>query len=238
MLTWDLQETRTLVRQQFGHDQLELARQSLGSAIDRGEYARFHYREATKILDKKVEAIPSERRLIAMFGAGTEKEQRDFDDAINRTSAHVTACVQSLHAISDIFAHAIYYSLGYNLQEGAPTPRRISAHSVIRLLQSRRQKSALVYQLNLLVKHEHYSYLNALANHCKHRSLVKPSLWLDMTEVDPKPFRLNFQRFEYDGTLYEEREVFPFLECAFNRISEIVLDAGNELNAALRSKLA
>lgn len=50
MLTWDLQETRDFVRKHFGHQQFELARQSLSSTIDR----RVRVRKVTRALPEKM----------------------------------------------------------------------------------------------------------------------------------------------------------------------------------------
>lgn len=171
-----------------------------------------------------------------MLGGETDDEQFEFEDSLAKVSAHVLACVQSLHAIADIFAHAIYYSLGYNLRPDALPERRVAAHSVRDKLRLTAAHQSLADDLNGLISNEHSEYLGALANQSKHRSLVKPTLWLDMTEVGPEPFTLQFQDFVYDGTFYERREIRPFLASAFNHISRTVVDTGIELNATLRVK--
>ncbi|TDF62227.1 hypothetical protein [Cupriavidus sp. L7L] len=235
MPTWDLEETRNLVRHQFGNgDQLDRSRECLGSVIDRCEHARFHYHEVRGILTNKLTCSPGESKLIALFGGKSREEQREFDSAVGNVSAHVVACVQSLHAIADIFAHAIYYSLGINLSSHPLNERKVGMRSVMERLQSVPSYRSLGETFGLLSTHEHQEYLNALANHSKHRSLVKPGLWLDMTSSASENFSLKFQRFEYEGIRYEEREVERFLEVAFNRISKIIVDTGNELNEVLR----
>ena len=236
MTVWDLQETRTLVRARHGREQLEIARLSLGSTIDRREYARYHYHEAMELFDSHIGELHSSQRLFTVIlGGNDEDEQDEFHQHLDRIGAHVTACVQSLHAIADIFAHAIYYSLGYNLLPSALSERQISLVPVKKMLSSKREHVGLAKALGSLSSHSDFKYLSALANHGKHRSLVRPKLWLHMTDKAPDPYTLQFQQFTYDGKPYAQRDIRPFLQSEFNRISVIVVETGNELNAALRA---
>ena len=129
MSSWDLQEARSLSRQRFGQEQFNLATHSVGSTVDRREYARFHYHEAKDIIDTRLGTLQQEQRLfLVMLGGGTDDEQNEYEDSRVQLGAHVVACVQSLHAIADTFAHAIYFSLAYNLHADALDEHKVTAN--------------------------------------------------------------------------------------------------------------
>ena len=238
MSSWDLKEARSLLRQRFGQEQFNLATHSLGSTVDRREYARFHYREAKHIIDTRLGTLQQEQRLfLVMLGGGTDDEQNEYEDSLVQLGAHVVACVQSLHAIADTFAHAIYFSLGYNLHADALAERKVTAKSVKQKLHPAHVR--LTEGLGQLISHPNAKYLRALANQSKHRSLVvKPGLWVDATDLAREPFTLKFQDFRYEDEFHARREIRPFLQSSFNQISRIVVDTGAELNVALRAQLA
>jgi hypothetical protein len=234
--TWDMQETRELVRRRFAADQFELARQSLGSSVDRREYARYHYFAAKDLVANAIAPLHAEKRLfVAMLGAEEDDAQRKYNETIVAIGAHATACIQSLHAIADIFSHALYYSLGLNLESGGMQERSVKAQTVFERLALESCYSTLADGLKDLTSHEHHAYLGALANQSKHRSLVKPNLWIDMTAED-EPYQFKFQDFAYGGRMHPGVEMLPFLEAVFNRISKIVVDTGVKLNVVLRAK--
>jgi hypothetical protein len=236
MPSWDMQETRELVRRRFDADQFELARQSLGSSIDRREYARYHFYETKGLVESAIAPLHADRRLfVAMLGAEEDEAQRKYDETIVAVGAHATACVQSLHAVADVFSHALYYSLGLNLESGAMAERKVSAQTVLNRLASESCYSTLAGGLKELTAHEHHAYLGALANQSKHRSLVKPTLWIDM-QAEDEPYQFKFQDFAYGGKVHYGVDMLPFLEATFNRISHIVVDTGEKLNVVLRAK--
>lgn len=236
-LTWDLEEARALILRRFGKAQLELARQSLGSTIDRQDFAHYHYHEASNFLDAYIAKISSSPNgaLRSIFGAADEEEECDFNVRIAKIGAHVTACVQSMHAIADIFAHGVYYALGYNLQSSPLPERGINIRSVTTKLNESFTHKDLGIALAKLSSGDDFKYLSALANHSKHRSLVKPALWHDMTGTAEVPHTLQFQDFVYDGISYPRREIRPFLEAEYNRQALLIVQTGQHLNAALRA---
>ena len=63
-----------------------------------------------------------------MLGGGTDDEQNEYENSRVQLGAHVVACVQSLHAIADTFAHAIYFSLAYNLHADALDEHKVTAN--------------------------------------------------------------------------------------------------------------
>jgi hypothetical protein len=233
---WDLNETRDLIRTRYGRDQLELARQSIGSVVNRREYARFHYHEAVYLLDTDIDRLHKAKRLLpVMLGAG-EEHLDEYHKCLFKIGAHVTACIQSMHAIADTLAHAIYFSLGCNQRPGTMEERDINLVSVKALLSNDQNHFAYSRALDSLASHDDFKYLTALANHCKHRSLIRPSLWLDMTDENPEPYALQFQEFVRNKIPHPSRPIRQFIEIEFDRLSIIIVDTGAQINATLRAK--
>jgi hypothetical protein len=148
--TWNLNELRSLILARYGKGQLGLARESLGSTIDRCEYARIHYQDAVALFDRHTQTIKeSGQHLLETFFSNDDAHQQ----TIVRISAYITASVQSLHAIADIFAHAIYYSLGYNLLLPLTRERDVNVRFVVKHLLQRPERHDLAGGLESLVSH-------------------------------------------------------------------------------------
>lgn len=232
MAAWNMGEARNIITISHGKGQAELAYQSMCSTIDRQEYARYHYHNAKKLFDQHVEKLYSPASFMKASIEGSEK----LNQCIWEIGAHVTACVQSLHSMGDIFAHAIYYALGYNLKQPPPlSERKIDLHSVKRELEKTAEHVNLAQELALLASGDNFAYLGALSNHSKHRSLIRTWMWGDMTGKKLDPYTLEFQRFIYDKKTYPSRSILPFLQSEFDRQSLRIHEAGNVLNLVLRS---
>lgn len=235
MTVWSIEEAKNLVKTSYGKMQAELAYQSMGSTIDRQEYARYHYHNAKNLFDKYVGKLHSPENFVKMsWGGGDEGDQDEFHQCIWEIGAHVTACVQSLHAMADIFAHAIYYALGYNLKPSPLSERDINLNAVKRKLEQTAKHNNLAHELASLASGDDFAYLGALANHSKHRSLIRSGLYADLTGKKPNPYTLEFQEFTFDKTSYPRRPILPFLQSEFDRQSLRVIESGNVLNSVLK----
>lgn len=231
MATWNREEVKHLVAFSYGKTQAELAYQSMNSTIDRQEYARYHYHNAKKLFDQHVEKLHSP---ISFMKASIESSE-ELNQCIWEIGAHVTACVQSLHSMGDIFAHAIYYALGYNLKQPPPlSERKIDLHSVKRELEKTAEHVNLAQELVLLASGDDFTYLGALSNHSKHRSLIRTGMWGYITGKKLDPYTLEFQEFIYDKKTYPSRSILPFLQSEFDRQSLRIHEAGNVLNSVLK----
>jgi len=231
MTVWDRDEARELVAFCFGKAQAELTYQSLNSTIDRQEYARYHYHNAKNLFDAHIEKFDSPIDFMKSSVEGSEEQNR----CILEMGANVTACVQSLHAIADIFAYATYHALGYNLKPSPLSERSININSVKCALQLTPEHQSLVQELALLVSGEDYAYLNALTNRSKHRSLIRTPLWGDLTGKKLEPYTLEFQEFSFNNTSYPRRLALPLLQSEFDRQSSRIFEAGSALNSVLKS---
>lgn len=147
-------------------------------------------------------------------------------------------CVQSLHALPDIFGHALYYSLGLNLQETAIAEREISAWTVQEKLDGCKELSPLSTRFRYLNSTDDFKRLAGLANLGKHRSIVLPSLGEDQTGLEAERHSVKFSSFSYKGRYYQEVDAKTFLAAEYNRTSLTVIQIGNELNSILHARLS
>lgn len=231
MTTWNRMETKSLVENSYGKLQAELAYQSMCSTIDRQEYARYHYLNAKNLFDAYVGQLDAPWNFLKISTGGCSEEAHDeFIKCFWEIGAHVTACIQSLHAMGDIFAHTIYYALGYKLELTKKGEQKLYLSDVRKKLSQSADYRSLVQELNLLTSGGDFTYLGALANHCKHRSLIRPLPWGYLKGIE-----LEFQEFTFDKNRYSRRLVLPFLQSEFDRQSLRIFEAGNVLNSILKS---
>lgn len=233
--TWNLKDTKELILELYGKPKYIMAAQSLNSTVDRLDFARFHFHEAMSRWDAHLIDIQDCHPLEAALGSGDEETDARRARRLHELAAHVQACVHCLHTIPDILAHALYYGLALDVT----TPlgeRQINARNVASIV---RTDSALQHLYDLFVSvhtSTDFKYLDALSNHGKHRSLVRTSVWWDMTGKAPDPVILQFSEFSYDGDKHDTRDVRPFLVAEYERISRALVDCGMELWNILKLK--
>ncbi len=194
-MTWDLDLTRRLVEAKFGQAQLELARPCLKSVCDRQDYARYHYQEVNRLVDQFAEKYLNDKPLLWVLGANTN-EQWAFEELMTQLGAHTIACIQSIHSIPDILAHAFYFSLRLN-QVTVLDESKINANSVRKLLEQDPKFQDLVRALKQLTTEGQYKHLRALCNHSKHRSIIQPLLNEDWTGTRANRHEVRFSSFQY-----------------------------------------
>lgn len=234
MNRWDLEETRNHIRRIFGDDQLSLAKPSLGSVVDRQIYARIHFRDAKARTKTYADEALQDTSLFEVMFCDSEA-WAEYNCYIREIAAHLTAFVQSLHAIPDILAHAVYYSLGLNLAENILKPRDIKASTVLKLLKNEPKLEAIANIFDSLIHAESHIYLAALSNQAKHRSVVSPSLSEDFTGTRTEKHMVVFPAFCHGETSYPQVFADEFLAMEYERISRCVVDIGVEINAFLEN---
>lgn len=233
MATWHVEETREHIRRVFGNAQLELARPCLRSVDDRQIYARVHFQDAKAKIDSYLQLALQDASLFEVT-FGDSEAWVEFNNFIREVGAHLTACVQSIHAVPDILAHATYYSLGLNRVAGALKARDICAGSVLKLLRRDPELNAIATLLESLLSTQGFIHLSALNNHAKHRSIVFPMLNEDLTGTRDKRHMVVFSSFVYDDCTFPEVFADDFLAVEYERSSQFVVDVGIELNAVLQ----
>lgn len=232
-MTWNLSQLRDNVATQHGDAQREHLSPSLNSIVDRQLYARFHFQEASRILKEVLEDRDDQSVLIDLVFGADREAHHEFANSRKFAEAHITACLQSLHSLSDILAHAIYYALGLNLDDATKLrPSRIYLYKVRPLIPAGKM-STLIQEL---VEHADYRYLGDIVNHSKHRSVVQTPYSLDVTGTATRPHGLKFAAFTYDGRAHPARWVASFVESEYNRQSVLTTDIGELLNELVRER--
>lgn len=228
MTVWNLQELRNAVERRYGRAHRDTFNQSLNSVVQRKEFAKYHYSEAKRLLAAATADHSAPGELMMLLFGGTD-ESIAFNQARFQAAAHITSCVQDIHAIADILAHTVYFALGMNLDAStALKPRQIGMTEVIK-----KMPSALIRQLLTdLTNHDGFRYISALNNHSKHRSIVDTPYTIDLTSV-PEPSGLQFAAFTYDNQHHAERWAMPTLDEEFGRQSALIIGIGQTLNSTL-----
>ena len=233
MTQWDMAETRNQIKRLYGHEQLAMAIPALRSVIDRRDYAHFHYHEANDLfLAFAQEHLDNEPLLWVIHQS--DENFSEFHWLITRIGAHVVACIQSLHAIADIMAHAVYYSLGMNRSDGALREGNISATTVLEILGDYAELSIVRQFLTEMASGGRADHLAALSNYSKHRSIIRTAMTEDWTGEEPERHRLTLGGFSYKGKSFPDARVKDFVADEHDRIARLIVDTGNAMHAVLR----
>lgn len=233
--SWDLKETYRLVHLVFGADQERLVRASAGSVTNRQDFSSYHFSEAMR-LSKTFERnhLAGTTTILDLHVQGAEKKERAFQRYIVKAGAHSLAAVQSLHAIPDIFAHAVFFATGQNLKPLALRDSAISLPAVAKFLESDSRFAALSEALRSIQSGTGWRHLSAVANMSKHRSVVRAAYSEDWTGSRANARELQVSSFERQGRHYPAVSLRELLEPEYERIMRTVVSIGNELIACLR----
>lgn len=233
MPPWDLQLTRNQIQLRYGDEQLQVVRRCLESIVDRQRYAAYHFHEHKRLLTAHIDDQLVSKSIYQITLAFEPDEQVTLDLCLTQVSANIVACIQSLHALADILAHVVYYSLGLNKGPRALKEREIGLSSLIRMLAKESDHAELHKNLNSISTHPDFIYLSALVNHSKHRSIVGTVLSVDPPAAGKPPYVLLFDEFTYREFHYARREIEPFLEPTYAWLSQSIVSCGNALNNLL-----
>lgn len=232
--TWNMKETRQLVRMLYGEEQLTLANPSLNSMIERRDHANVHWHNTRNLLNGF--ARQAKTRPLFTIALGADRNARDrYHVNLTKAQAYVIALVQSLHSIPDICAHAIYYCLGLdNGLNRIREERSINAINVkAKLTDTDLQDLHRLF--SSLFEEGEFKHLAAISNRSKHRSVVQPSLKEDFTGTKNK-VRLEFPAFRHGAEDYPPVMVREFTEREYNRCARLIVEIGNALNTVLRAR--
>lgn len=232
-MDWDLKELKESVLRLHGKSAHSKLSPCLSSIAERQDFARYHYHEAKDLLDSYMGESYPEIDLFRLAFSGDGPDNEQLEDNKFRARAHIVGCVQSIHSVSDILGHAVYYSL--NLSE-AKQDRDISLSKVRKWVGANGQYHAIKNGIDELISHQDYEYLSALANHSKHRSIVSLNFNFNLRQTDAGMKELVFPSFRYGQTCYRATPAYPFLESEFNRQSRLVVEVGNKINRLLSNQ--
>lgn len=236
METWDLHETDALIRSAFGKEQEALARGSMRSVNDRKAFASYHYSEIlrlTKTLERN--HLSDLNTFLEMHVEGSENKQKAFERYMIKAGAHSIAAVQSLHALPDIFAHAIYFASGQNLQPHALAETEISNQNVATCLRKDASFKSLAAPLSAMQSGPGWSHLAAVCNMSKHRSVVRASYSEDWTGTRPNKRELQVSPFARNGKTFSAISLTDLLKPEYERLMSNIIVIAHDLNACLRA---
>lgn len=232
-MKWDMKELRDQVARLFGKEQLRTVNQCLRTIGDRREFSRYHFNEAKGRMEDVLQGREDFELTAALLGAFDTDEQQ-FDTSRFHAYAHTVACVQSMHAVVDNMVYFAYYALGANLD---PATRIENERDITWPKASKKLAAGPIKDgLSSLLDDPGYTYLAALSNYSKHRSIIEVPYAVNF-ESDAVEHGLRFSPFSFDGVAYPAKWVRPTLIDEFQRQEGWILTIGNAVNDELRARL-
>lgn len=225
MTIWSINDTKKHILRIYGQEQVELVKHSLQSVNLRGEYARYHYHEANKLLDSFLQTeFKTKEPIEIVFENSDEKEL-----TLIKIEANVLACLSNIHAVADIFSYATYYCLGLNLRKNPLSEDKINIAFVLNLIKSNTQFDVLTKLIIRLKDDGDFKHLSAIVNNTKHRELKRLELSFDLTCPPNKSYSIKIPPYRN----YPKVEMKAFLTREYNRIFMLHVDIGNAINEIL-----
>lgn len=234
MNPWDADATRRAIERAYGREQLELARPCIRSLSDRQFYSQFHYQRAEQTLKRYVRVHLKSKDFISISLGADPQEWDRFNIVIRKLGADLTACIQSLHALPDVLASAVYYSLQLNNRFTPPRGRYVNHAFVMECLDKVPELAAIKAQLKEAVQVQGFKHLAALANQSKHYSIVFPALNADLTGTRKRQYMLVFPEFKSSRGSFPQALVTDFLPPLHEQLSKSVVQLGHALNTVLQ----
>jgi hypothetical protein len=235
MAPWNIEATRQEIERVHGRRQLELARPCLRSLSDRQFYARFHYQRTRSTLGRYVKQhLDPDDPMPTIFGQD-QKGWNRFNVVIRKLGADVTACIQSIHAVPDILASAVYFALALD-RSSKPGPGKFVNHGFVMDATAGVPALKEVHAgLRAATAGKAWGHLAALANQSKHYSIVFPALNTDLTGERAEKHMPVLPSFIARGKRYPQVFVSEFLPPIYSQVSQAVQTTGHALHSCLRS---
>ena len=237
-MTLNLEQLREDVVRLYGAKQWGLLSPCLYSIIDRKFYARFHFQEGMRLLKKFLNNKDDQNILIMLILNADREQYEEFYLRCKQAKAHVVACMQSMHALSDTLGHAVYFATGQNLDAKIRLKsREITLKNVYKALMKLDPTATEIEGLTRqLIEHSDYQYLADVVNHSKHRRIIEIPFSVSISESANLPYGLQLEVFEHDGKVYQREWVEPFLEREYNRQADLVIQVCEAMNRWVKNK--
>ncbi|MBC7755336.1 MAG: hypothetical protein H7Z20_01595 [Bdellovibrio sp.] len=205
--TWNINETRNHILRIYGEEQLEVVRVSLNSVILREKYARYHYHEANKIIDRFLKREFKTKYAIEI--AFNNSYQKNI--ALIKLEANILACLSNMHAIADIYSYAIYYVFGFNLIANKLAEHKIDTNSVLNIIKYKQGFSFIYQLLSSIKEYGDFGHLSAIVNHTKHRGVKRLSLCFSQLGMPNELYTIKIPLYEYNNKVFPEVDAKQFL---------------------------
>jgi len=232
-MSWNIVETLRLVEQRHGEALSDSAAASLHSANQRVRFAHIHYHAMRDLLADFSSDAPQG----AVLGLGWDRDEEvrsKYFEFRDKMSANAVACVQSIHAVADLLANGVYFSLKLERFGKPLRESQIDAKRTLQRLDSHAELAMLAGFLRTMLDDASFKHVDALSNHAKHRSITPTALNEDVTGLREPRFELRFSSFERDGNWFDEIEVQSLLSPAYDAVSRAIVSIGNELTRLLK----
>jgi len=235
MQSWNHFDTHALVKSRFGPAQEALTRKSTLSVNHRKDFSSYHYAELIR-LTKAFESryMKNVSTILDMHTQDGTRIRQAFERYMVKAGAHTIGAAQSLHALPDIFAHAIYFATGQNLLANALPDRDINLPKVVATLKKSPSFNSLAPSLAGVQSGEGWKHLSAVCNMSKHRSVVRAALNEDWTGSREDMREIQVESFEHNSHSFPAMSVKDLLEPEYFRLLNSIVSIGNNLNSCLR----
>jgi hypothetical protein len=239
---WDLNKTNGLVERVFGREQRAIVHPCLRSIVDRQYFARYHYGEADRLLKAFQRKHLSNQHLLVAIHGGNESSRIAFENLMIKAGAHVTACIQAMHAIPDILASGVYFALGLNRSPDALSDRSVNIANVTNHIMREPSYVNLAVLLDEVRTGSGYEHVSAISNLSKHRTVIRHSLNQDMTGTRKELHEFQITSFEKatkgGGKHYPAISLADLLTPEFFRVGGLVVRIGHKIDEVLELKIS
>ena len=236
--SWDLEATRTLAGRQFeddevAHAQVALLRPCLNSIAQRRFFANYHFFECKRLLRENIDEKLPHPPIFDIRYQFDPEHQAEMTACELRAAAHVVACLQNLHCLADTLAHVVWYAYGLNRIPEPIEEHRVTISRVTTALKSKERYGGVRKALKELLGDSDFSYLDAVVNRSKHRSVIAPNLVFDMRDEERPTYYLELPAFRHKKVEHHALVVDQSLEPLYLSIVAKVIACGNALNDSL-----
>jgi hypothetical protein len=236
--SWDLSRTNKLVEKVFGREQHVIVQPCLRSIVDRQNFAQYHYAETNHLLKDFEQRYLQDRYLLEVIHGLDEAASLDFERLMIKAGAHVTACIQAMHAIPDILASGVYLALGLNLEQDALPDRKVNITTVTQRVKRERDCCDLAALLKEVSSGATYEHIAAVSNLSKHRTVIRASLSMDMTGTREKLHEFHITSFTKPTASavknYPSVPLSDLFEDEYLRVGRLVIRVGSKLDEVLK----
>lgn len=238
--SWDLVRTCKLVETVFGHEQGKIVQPCLRSIVDRQWFAKYHYSETNRLLEDFQDQYLREHIILEVIHGLDEVASPAFERLMINAGAHITACIQAMHAVPDILASGVYFALGLNLRLDSLSDWQVNISKVAERVKLEPGCIELAALLNEVSSGDDFRHVAAVSNLSKHRTVIRASLSMDLTGGREKTYEFHIKDFEKKtsgGMRYFPSVSFEdLLKNEFTRIAKLIIKIGNKINDTLESR--
>jgi leucyl-tRNA synthetase len=226
-MTWNFDSLVANVAAKHGIEQSTKLQECLSTLADRLWMAKFRYSEAKRLLSSHLDVENRIEPVLLEFDISSAASNQYHVDK-KSAFAHVAACLQCAHTLSDTLAHVIYFALA---PPSKIAEHRIAARTVVEEITKNSSWTKITSRMNALCEHFDYVYLSAIVNHSKHRSLLSPEVVHVVDGGSQQLWSLEMNGFYRPDSYYFKGDVLPFLRAEVLRQSTLIVDIGRELEA-------